>query len=349
MDLNFAQSDPEIRAQIQLLRAHMEHKTGLQYEISQIKIKNSYKQSNSDYKDSRDMSNLTKMLNKKLVDVKNTTNKIKHLQLKQVSKETLGSLVDSIKVLEPHLDISRNLFSLNFQIENGVDTYLKYYESKSQEYYEKSEVFAQNQETLNQTFEQSECFEHLENEISDYQAELEQFTHEIEVMKDKKQKILSRRRTSVDKVKIFHQLSELALNLRSKLLLREELSKNFKCAESEIEDLNRKINQEKERIDQIELENEEDRKYAAKYTLDLDELYGNIDKQLLRIKKLNEEKMILASKVENKSNAGFDEGETVFLSGWMSGLNKMQKEKMSLMEENSKLKQRISSLYYAKS
>lgn len=348
MDLNFAQSDPEIRAQIQLLRAHMDHKTSLQYEISQIKIKNSYKHSNSDYKDSRDMSNLTKILNKKLVEVKNITNKIKHLQLKQVSKETLVSLVESIKVLEPHLDISRNLFSLNFQIENDVDTYLRYYESKSQEFYEKSEFFAQNQEILNTTFEQTESYERLQNEVNDYQAELEQFTLEIQVMKDKKQKILNRRRTSVDKVKIFHQLSDLALSFRSKLLLREELNKNFKCAESEIEDLNRKINEEQERIHQIEIENEEDRKYAAKYSLDLDELYSKIEKQALRIRKLNEEKMIFVSEEGNNINSGFDEGETLSLGGWMSGLNKMQKEKMSLMEENSKLKQRISSLYYVK-
>lgn len=349
MDLNFVQSDPEIRAQVQLLRAHMEHKTGLQFEISQIKITNSYKQSNSDYRDSRDMSNLTKMLNKRLVEVKNMAKAIKHLQLKQVSKETLASLVESFKVLEPQLDISRNLFSLNFQIENDVDTLSSYYESKFHEYNEKSELFAQNQEILNHTLEQADFCESLENEVNDYKAELDQFGLEIQVMKEKKQKILSKRRSSVDKVKIFHQLTNLALSLRSKLLLREELNKNLKSAESELDELNRKVNEDKERIHQIELENEEERKYAVMYSIDLDELYKKIDKKVASIDRLYQEKKMLQVEQDKKRISGFDEGETVFLSGWMSGLNEMQKEKMSLMEENLKLKQRISRLYSGKS
>ena len=349
MDLNFAQSDPDIRAQVQLLRAHMEHKTGLQYEISQIKIKNSYKQSNSDYRDSRDMSNLTKMLNKRLVEVRNMSKAIKHHQLKQVSKETLAGLVESFKVLEPQLDISRNLFSLNFQIENDVETLSSYYELKCHEYNEKSELFAQNQEILNQTLEQAGLYESLENEVNDYTAELEQFGLEIQVMKEKKEKILSRRRSSVDKVKIFHQLTQLALSLRSKLLLREEFNKNLKSAEFELDELNRKVNEEKERIHQIEIENEEERKYAARYSIDLDELHGKIDKKSLSLEKLYQQKRVLENEQNKKKISGFDEGETVFLSGWISGLNEMQKEKMSLMEENSKLKQRISRLYSGKS
>jgi hypothetical protein len=346
MDLNFPQTNSDIRAQIQLLKAHMSHKTNLQYEISQIKIKNSYRQSNSDYRDSRDMGNLTKLLGKRLIEVRNMAKAIRSMHLKQVSKETLASLIESFRVLEPQLDISRNLFSLNFQIEADIDTLKTYYLSKSQELDEKSEVYQENQDYLDQTLRQSNFLESLENEVNDYTAELEQFSIEIQALQEKKMKIMNRRRTSVDKVKIFHQLSDLALSFRSKLLLREELKKNLKNAESELEDLFRKVNEEQEKLQIIEAENESDKKYASRYEVDLDELQKNIEKKKKSLEKLLGEKKALISDEGNKE--GFEEGETVFLSGWVNGMNEMQKEKISLMEENFKLKERISRLYSPK-
>jgi septal ring factor EnvC (AmiA/AmiB activator) len=182
--------------------------------------------------------------------------------------------------------------------------------------------------------------------VNDYTAELEQFSIEIQALQEKKMKIMNRRRTSVDKVKIFHQLSDLALSFRSKLLLREELKKNLKNAESELEDLFRKVNEEQEKLQIIEAENESDKKYASRYEVDLDELQKNIEKKKKSLEKLLGEKKALISDEGNKE--GFEEGETVFLSGWVNGMNEMQKEKISLMEENFKLKERISRLYSPK-
>lgn len=344
MNYEFDSSEPEIRARIQLLKAHIEHKAYLNFEISQMKIRNSYN-SSADRRDFKDLTSMGKQLSRRLSIIRYISQTLKTTNLKEITRETLEDLLSRTQEMGPKLEISRGLFSLNFELDTIVNNLKETYECFNTDFQKKSEKYNESQGRVGFIVEKEQEIKELEREIMDYTLEVQQFALENKDLTKKKEKRASMKRESVDKVKIFQHLSENAMKLRSKLLLKEELIKNFKSAEKELDELNEKICKKQEELRELEMENEEDRKNAARHEIDLHELKRSAKKQEIRIQGLISEREKLqnpGSKTNFLSQESLGTNETVSISGIISGFNKINKEKLSLHEENLKLKERLS-------
>ena len=343
MNFEFDSSEPEIRAQIHLLKAHIEHKAFLNYEISQMKIRNSYN-SSADRRDFKDLVSMSKQLSRRLSIIRYISQTLKSTNLREITTETLQELLTRTQEMEPKLEISRDLFSLNFELDTVVGNLRETYEALNQDYQKKSEMCSGSQARVLYLVEKEQEIKELERDIMDYNLEVQQFAQENRDLSKKKLRVASKKRESVDKVKIFQHLSENAMKLRSKLLLKEELYKNFKSAEKELDELNEKIMKREEELRELEFENEGDRKDVARHEIDLHELKKLGKKLEIRIQGLVHEKDQLAnsgSKMNFLSQETLGTNETVSISGIISGFNKINKEKLSLYEENLKLKERL--------
>ncbi|OMJ78525.1 hypothetical protein SteCoe_21630 [Stentor coeruleus] len=352
----YKQSDNEdLRAQVRLYKAYLMQKTTLSYQISQIKIKNTYRQSNSDFRDFKEMANLGKIFQKKLLDYKNIRNSLSASQIKQLSPKELTKVINMISASEERCNEIENLFSQNFSSENLVNMlkekciYLEdLIKSKLQKYKE-------NENNITFSSEQRETVNALEDQIEDYKAELNIFLEENKELEAKKARINLRKRTSFERIKNYQMLSESALQLRSKLLLRNELKNNVLNAEKELENLSENIEYKKSRISMMEEETEENMKFAAHFEVDLYEARKKLKKIEMHLEGLYKERDEIMGIYENKyqakeikGNDNLEEGETVSLTSLITGFHEMNKEKETLIQENNKLKERISKLFRSK-
>lgn len=343
MNLNFDTSEPQVRAQIQLLKSHIEHKANLTYQISQLRIESSYKHS-ADCKDFKDMNNLSKIISKRLGTVRYISKTLKQIRLKEVTKETLEELMNCVKEFEPKLEISRNVFSLNFEIETIVDELKEKYNQLTETFSAKC-AESNELQILMEDFDirVKEC-ESLEIETKDYLQEINHYKSEISELMQKKNKLSTRRRESVEKVKIFQQLSSGALQLHSKYLLKDELIKSIKSAESELDHLTQEINSKKEKLEQFEAEKEDFIRNSARFEVDFYELRKRITKLEMQLEALLTEKEDLNPKAIIQSQGSLNEGETISFPSIISGFKQIQKEKASLFEENQILKEKLNKL-----
>ena len=356
MDFLNLSENTELRAKVQLLRAYVQTKNNLGFQISQLKIRNSYRQSNTDFRDFKDMGNIGKLLHKKLQDVKSIHLALKSPNVQKHSYASVNKLLEVILSSEGNMKDIDNILSETMTSENYLELLREKYIQVKEIANAESEQYNLNRVELEKKAEKMKYLRTLEEEISEIRSEVENLNKENQMLKKKEQMINNNKCRSVEKVKCFKHLSESALKLRSKLLFREELQRNIRNAELELEYHFEKVNKEKQRMQGLDLESEENMKYAAKYELDLyelrregkrqemkmDNLY-QIRDELIEQCKIEADKKIPCMPVENN-----EESLTISLTGLFSGFNEMKREKDSLIAENNKLKQKISSLFGAK-
>lgn len=345
----------DLRARIRLYKAYLMQKTTLSYQISQIKIKNTYKQSNSDFRDFKEMANLGKIFQKKLLDYKNIRNSLSDSQIKQLTPKELTKVINNISSSEERCNEIESLFSQNSSSENFVSMLKEKCAYLEDLIKSKLQQFKDNEYNISFSSEQKETVNALEEQIEDYKAELNIFMEENKELEAKKTRINLRKRTSFERIRNYQMLPESALQLRSKLLLKDELRKNVLNAEKELENLSENIEFKKSRIYMMEEETEENMKFAARFEVDLYEARKNLKKLEIRLEGLYKERDNLMEFYENKhqtketkGNDNLEEGETVSLTSLMTGFHEMNKEKETLIQENNKLKERISKLFQSK-
>ena len=149
-------------------------------------------------------------------------------------------------------------------------------------------------------------------------------------------------------------MSENALKLKSKLLLRDELKKIVEKAHIELQDLSAKISKDTEKLHSEERELEEISTSEYKLETQLHENRKMIIKLQMRIEGLQTELGEAATSFDLEDDSplkfnlseSLDEGET--MPNIILGFTKMKEDKESLIEENKKLKDKISRLFLAK-
>jgi hypothetical protein len=264
--------------------------------------------------------------------------------LKEVTTETLEELNSCIKEIEPKLEIARNVFSLNFELETMNDEMQKKINLLNEEYQDKLIKSNEMRVFLEDYDIQVNLSETLERETSDYLQEVLHYKHEIDELNKKKVKVAARKRDSVEKVKIFQQLSNFAVQLRSKLLLKDELVKTIRLAEEELDRLHQEVSEKQRKLQEFESEKEELLKSSAMFEVDFYELRKKAKKLELQLESLKTQKNNLCEspKASIQSQNSLNEGETLSFPSILSGLKQIQKEKASLFEENLKLKEKLS-------
>ena len=343
---SFVGGDREIVAQVQLLKAFLQQKVGLNQQIGLMKVKASYLQSNNDFKVLREIQAVVKLMAKRLNDLRivNTyIHKTPILALRQGNfDEFLKTLVDN----EQHLEVPRNIFSINFEDETQNEELKEKYEALVQEYEEKADQYKHFEMNFEQDSILVKHMAGLEQEVYDLQLRIDDLSSGNKRFEEKKVKKRIMRKSSFEKIKIFHRLSENALKLRSKLLLRQEMTKNLVVAEEEMQNMQIKINEDEENIKLLQQESKIRGKSFAADEEELKELKKNRLKIEMRLEGLRAEKDDLLKILfgEDKLEEEFEEDETFQGVNWSTGFEKMQKEKNLLFEENQKLKERISKL-----
>jgi hypothetical protein len=243
--------DP-LRAQILLLKAIIQRKASLLYQINQIKIKNTYRQSNSDFKDYKDLASISKALKKRLNEVKFIRSTSKDCSMKKLSSETVEALSMALNNSAEKINDIGDALGQDVGNEDYVAGLKDRYEYLNEIYQAKLKEFNNNEEFLGYNSEQVEIFTGLDEEVNRFRGELNLIMEENRDMESKKAKLAASRVSYIDRVKFFQQLTEDALKLRSKLLLREELTRNLRSAEVELELLTKKIYNEKARLANME-------------------------------------------------------------------------------------------------
>ena len=348
MSSEVSQVEPEIRAQVVLLKAYMKQKTKLNFEISQMKIAKSYKNSNSDYRDIRDLGSQIKLLSKRLNEVKGLRNFVNSMKIKQVSSETLEEIQKFTPSLDLVVETPNGLCSVNNDLEACVSFLKSTLDSLDQEYSIKNNEFHNNQALITENTESLFTRTKLESEVKDYKAEIEIYYKENSGL-NRKREFLRNKRNSVDKVKIFHQLTDGALVLRSKLLLRDELKKNFADAERELMELERKVNEQQEIARQQEINDEREAKISSRLETELCDWRNSVKNAEKKLENLRMIKSCLFE-VDGKGKRDLhEESKLLNYSPLSDSFGQIHKENTSLFEENEKLKSRISKLFSSKS
>ena len=348
--------DCEMRAKVQLVKAYMQAKNNLNYQVNQLKIKNSYRQSNTDFRDFKDMATLTKILQKKLEEVKGIHAALISPDVKKMPIGSVNKLLDIILHSEGNIGEINDILHENLSSERYLALLQEKYSHLEENKQAKLQKFEYNNSIISKNSSKMETLNALEEEICDYKTEVDNYRRENENLSSRQKRIKATKRKSVDRIRIFHQLSDNALKLRSKLLFREELKSNIKNAELEIDFHFQKVSKEKQRLQDLEIEAQENLKYAAKYESDLQEMKEKIESSQEKLEKLKKEREILINKslinVEKeealKNPEKIEGNAALSLSSLIAGFSEMRKEKNSLIEENNLLKQRIFNLIHTK-
>lgn len=322
----------------------MEQKARLNYEISQIKIAKNYSRSNADHKDCRDLSSLCKMLGKRLGESRNLRILVKSLEVKEINAEVLSQLKEFVGNCCEKLEVPGELVVVNEELESGLRKIICEFRVMEEKYQAKGEEFFKNQYLIAEVNEQRIALSQLEKEVGNYIEEIEFFKKGIAELENKKV-CAGKARKSVDKIKIFHQLSDDALKLRSKLLLQKELSKDLQNAEEELEDLQRKVSNQQDSLKHLQRAFDQDTKASESLTSDLSNLHQYIKTTEKKLQSLNQLKTIYTHSIESRKKNLSEEGKVLYIDYF----TQIHNENLSLTEQSEKLKKRISRLSTSKS
>lgn len=343
---SFTGADTEIVAQVNLLKAYLQQKVRLNQQIGLMKVKASYLQSNNDFKVLKEIQAVIKLMSKRLNDLRMINNCLHKHPITAFRRGNFDEFLKTVLDNEQYLEVPRNIFSINFEKETENEELKEKYEALVQEF----ELKVDQCKHIEATYEQDSIFlKHLaglEQEVYDLQLRISDLSSGNKRFEEQKVKKRIMRKSSFEKIKIFHRLSENALKLRSKLLLRQEMTKNLAVAEEELQNMQIKINEDEENISLLQQENKIRGKNLANDEEELMELKKKRLKIEMRLEGLKAEKDDLLKILfgANDLDEEFDEDETLQGVSWSVGFEKMQKEKNLLFEENQKLKERISKL-----
>ena len=348
----------EVRGHFQLIRAYIQSKATLNYQISQLKIKKNYHQSNNDYRDYKEMLNVSKIIGKRHSELKGLKNKLKTLLVKSIKPESIQKLFGVIYNSEIHIKDIEEILYQNSGTEKNIIALKEKLNILKERHAEQLKVQEENQVAIHLNISNQALAQKLEVEISDYKKEVLIYNQQIRVLKKTKKISHINRKANFDRIKIYKTIPENALKLRSKWLLRDELQKALINAEIEIEILEEKVNDDKRQLKELEESSEENTKISAKYEIDLFEMNKYIKKieakiQLLKDELTNNNITVIATSPKSANyriafTSCLDEGETCCISRANSGFIEMQKESESLIKENNILKEKIAKLFHGK-
>jgi chromosome segregation ATPase len=342
----------EVLAQLSYLRALYQKKSALTFDISQLKIKLTHRQTSTDYKELRECSTTSKIISKKLEELQYSHKSAKNTEIPPISSETKESLQEILQVSSSNIETMEQMLH-EAQDSQKYSNLLKEKFNFLQEEYERKRVRkAFNEKNLATSSEFREILADLEAEIAETTEKIAGFDQENERLMNKKRSISRTHRKSVEKIKIYHQLSENAMRLRSKLLFRKDLRHSISNAELELEFHSQRVQKEEDKLSELEAEIEQDQKYLGSYEQELNKLDEYIAKLEYKLDNFYREKEDLMQRPKSISvpseNKEPEDSVTLSLVGLLSGFNKMREEKDSLIAENNKLKEKLMGLFNSK-
>lgn len=347
-------TDPEIVAQVSTLKAAYTYKLSLIHQINKLKFRSNYEKSNKDYKDLKDLAPICKIMWKRFDSIRSTLSSIRKIPRSHSNPFKLNESLSILSSLESNPEVPRQLFSLNFNHETTLEDLKSSYDDLLSEYEAKCEILNENESIISNHAALSSELPQLEADVQELSQIRTNFYEKYSKTQEIRNKCKIHKKKSFEQIKLFQKLSENGIILRSKLLLKQELLNNLKIAEKELENLSGKIREDEEKMKVLEIETKEMAKETSRLQEDLVDWKKEICKLQMRLQGLLEEKdtlleWIYEKKESKNSKDEYVEDETVQISSWINGFDEMLKEKESLVNENKKLKDRISRLMNSRS
>ena len=228
--------DSDIRAQIQLLKAYFQKKNSIDYEISSLKITKNYRQSNSEYKDFKDLGALTKILNKKLNELRTLRNQISALEINEFSTQAVDNIPETD--LLGKKEFMDSLAEANSRAEKSLLPLKQNLSDLRSIVDQKALIYNVNDFKIRQNQVKIDKLQELNKDVREFYSNIKRF-HEanskiIQVIKRNS----GRTRKNVKKTTNYESLAEKAAKLRSKIKRYEtNRSKRY----SEVEDLSKSL------------------------------------------------------------------------------------------------------------
>ena len=342
----------EVLAQLTYLRAMYQKKSALAYDISQLKIKSTHRQTNTDYKELRELLTTSKIISKKLEELAYSHKTTKQVRIPDITPENKENLESILQESSSNIEHMENMLNDAQDTEKYLKLLIEKFNHMKEDYERKKLKKTQNEKNLLISKESREVLTDLEEEIEEMKEKIRSFDQENERMTEKKSSISRTHRKSVEKIKIYHQLSENAMRLRSKLLFRKDLRHSISNAELELEFHSQRVQREEDKLIEIEAESEQESKYLGTYEQELEKLDEYIAKLEDKLDNMYREKEDLMQRPKSISIPSDtkepEESVTVSLVGLLTGFNKMRQEKDSLIAENNKLKEKLMGLFNSK-
>ena len=343
--VNGLQSD--VQYQLQLLKALIQSKSSLMYELNELKIKCSFRNSNTDFRDFRELVTLSRMVAHKLNELKALSEVAKTLELGSAEPEDLKQINAIVSSSESNIQEIEKMLKASENSTNLVGSLKERYAQLCQEYQRKKASLSFDTQFFNDASHDAIFYNSLLSEVNNYKAQLGSLSNEIRDIKSKQEKRASSRRSSVEKMKIFQHLSQSAFELRSNILMKEALEKTFNKAQRELEKQEARLDKEKSKIEKLK-----------------NDPSGSVDPRVLgdELELLQDQVLQLEGKIENLykereelinprvlgldlRNENQEDSITVSLVTLMTDFNEMRRDKETLFQENQRLKEKLTSLF----
>jgi ATP-dependent exoDNAse (exonuclease V) beta subunit len=159
----------DVRAYARLLKAHIETKANLNYQISLAKIRNSYYQANTDHRDIKDLIATAKILNKRLQEYKNLKKSVESVEVQPIRSNSIRRLHSFSPVNFPKV----NLKDLqNNDLERSLKELKEKYSNISKVLEDKTEQYQINQYKIKKSLKSQKILAMLQEEIERYKSEI---------------------------------------------------------------------------------------------------------------------------------------------------------------------------------
>jgi chromosome segregation ATPase len=336
----------DIQSQLQLLKSLIQSKSSLLYEINNCKIGLSFSHSNAEFRDFKQLVNLSKIISSKLKDLTVVKNLLNSLEFKSISPESLTQISEIVDSSEFNISQIDQLLNSLMSSEKYLQALKEKHNQLSQEYEKKRKRQTLNDAEIIEVSPDLFLLHSLNQEIHDYQSELEDISQSIKKLEEKKAMAGANRRGSLEKIKKFHQMSEEALKLQSKTLMKKDLEASLMKAESQIDLHARRVEKDKKKLESLQEELNESHSDEGKLEEVLERLNSEVNRLESKIENYyGEREELINPAVLGLRRDTQEDSVTISLIGLMTGFDEMRREKDSLVLENLKLKEKITSLF----
>ena len=241
-----AQPDPEVSSQLALLRAYYQEQTFKKYELNKLKIKSIYNSSNSSCRDLKEINSIKKSAQHAIEEMR-PPKEVLYSTLKH--QRTLSLPIDSIQLdfISLSLDTMSQLISKDITYQNKKTQNLQEKLKNLQEILEsKKTVLKGNLNTMKHVIDKKLKVQHKKT-LSEKFTDSTFFTSNTEF---KQNSSLNNKQISpsLNEIRGFNELDHKVIDLRQKVLLRDEMKQAVEVYCKEYSRKLRKIADMKEKL-----------------------------------------------------------------------------------------------------
>jgi hypothetical protein len=302
--------------QTRILKAYLQSKSSLSYEINRFKIKSSFRKSNGEYKNIKEIYALEKILQKKIEDLKHTKSLLSQSRVPKIPQEQIEDLIKTMVSSQNNSDETAKILKELTKEQDYLNLLKEKHLYLKETLDSKNKLYKENELKINELKISRKPTNEFEANASYYE-------------RNKKNPSQNHNKFNSNPDKIDQTKSKnLSVHSSSIEYIRKSETPNSSFLKPPRKGLANKL----------EYDNQDTIKPYSPAELNM-----NLDTGLQSDIKF---KRYLSPQVPSSSLQHFKTSkETISLSNLLTGFNEIIKEKDSLIEQNNRLKEKITNLF----